>query len=73
MYLCGSSVVQLTEQLLQMSPLPNAHDRQTTIDTILAIPTTIHGMSTTNQAKNALGHFMLQEIIDLCKVREYFY
>ena len=72
MYLCGNPVIQLTEQLLQISPVPNAHDAHTIMDTILAIPKIMHGMSTTNQAKNMLGHFMLQEIIDLCSVMAHF-
>ena len=72
MYLCGNPVIQLTEQLLQISPVPNAHDAHTIMDTILAIPKIMHGMSTTNQAKNMLGHFMLQKIIDLCSVMAHF-
>ena len=42
-----------------MSSEPVAQDAHTIIETILATPTPIHGISGINQAKNRFGHFML--------------
>ena len=60
MNFCGNPVAHLNEQLLVSSELI-AQVVHTIIDTILATPTTMQGISGINQAKKMFGHFMLQE------------